>query len=188
MNIISNRNTLKICYSCTNMFKILNNQNKCLIKKSQVGNQRTNELACNYRNKEDCLVGRMCNSKKVVNQSTIFPIENSSEERANIGISAGNWKQRFYNYKHTFPTLNSEIKQPYEDSFGVWEIGIQSQKLSGGLLKNNLLLEASRVDVTFTRKKKATLDENLLAKWIIEINSYVNYGIKIDLNSYEKGL
>ena len=54
-----------------------------------IDNLRTNKLLCNYRNK-DCLMGGICNSKKMVDQVTIFPMENSKEERFHIGISAGN--------------------------------------------------------------------------------------------------
>ena len=48
----------------------------------------------------------MCNSEK----ATIFPTENSKEENLYIGISAGNWKQRFYNHRHSFwnPLLRNQ--------------------------------------------------------------------------------
>ena len=54
----------------------------------------------------------MCNSKKVVYQSTIFPIENS-KEKIYIGVSARNWKQRYYNHRHSFynPLLRNQTAQ-----------------------------------------------------------------------------
>ena len=52
----------------------------------------------------------MCNSKKVDNQATIFPGENSKEERIYIGISAENWKQMFFNKRHSF--LNPLLRKP----------------------------------------------------------------------------
>ena len=50
-------------------------------------------------------MGGMCNSEKVVYQANIFPMENSKEEKVDIRISAGNWKQRFYNHRHSFSNL-----------------------------------------------------------------------------------
>ena len=65
-----------------------------------IDNQQTNKLLCNCRNKEDCHMV-ISNSKKVVNHTTIFLMENS-KEKVYMGISAGNWKQRFYNNRHSF--------------------------------------------------------------------------------------
>ena len=66
------------------------------------------------------------------------------------------------------PLANS-TKQPYQDSFGVWEIGTYIHKLRGGLnlLKKNLpLREVSMVDVTFAWKKRSTsLDINLVGNY-----------------------
>ena len=53
--------------------------NKNLIDKSLINNHRTNKLLCNCRNEEDYPMGGMCNSEKVVNQASIFPLENSKE-------------------------------------------------------------------------------------------------------------
>ena len=81
LNKISERNKLKICYSCANnISNIIYNHNNNLIDKSQIGNQRTNKLLCNCRNKEDCPMGGMCNSEKVVERANIFPTENSLED------------------------------------------------------------------------------------------------------------
>ena len=67
---IFSRNTLKISYSCTiNIFKIIYNHNKNLRDKSVIDNQRTNKLLFNGRDKEDCPMGGMCNSKKEVDQA-----------------------------------------------------------------------------------------------------------------------
>ena len=91
--MIFNRNTLKINYSCAdNISNIRYYDNKNLIDKSIIDDQRTNKFVCNCGNKEDCLVGGMYNSEDVVNQATIFPMENIKEERIYIGIFAGNRK------------------------------------------------------------------------------------------------
>ena len=62
--------------------------------------------SCNCRSKGECPLGGRCNSKNVVYQTWISPIErNNNGERVYIGISAGNWKQRLYNYRHSFSNL-----------------------------------------------------------------------------------
>ena len=43
-----------------------------------------------------------CNSENVVYQATILPKENETDKKIYIGISAGNWKQRLYNHRHSF--------------------------------------------------------------------------------------
>ena len=52
---------------------------KNLIDKSLIDNQQTNNLFCNCRNKEDCPMEGMCNSKKMVYQANILPMENSKQ-------------------------------------------------------------------------------------------------------------
>ena len=91
-----------------NIFEIIYNHNKNFIDKLLIDNQQTNKLLCNSKNKEDYLMRGICDLKKVVDQATIFPMDNIKEEKVYIGISAGNWKQRFYNNRHSFS--NSLIK------------------------------------------------------------------------------
>ena len=88
-----------------NISKIIHNHNKNLIDKLLIDNQQTNKLLCNCRNKEDCTMRGMYNSKKVGCQATIFHWKNSclvahflSEVKVYIGIPAEYGKQRFYNY------------------------------------------------------------------------------------------
>ena len=49
--------------------------------------------------------GRKVLLQNVVYEANIFPMESSNEEKVYIGISAGNWKEWFYNYKHPFTNL-----------------------------------------------------------------------------------
>ena len=49
-----------------NISKIIDNHNKNSIDKSLILNQRTNKSLLNCRNKEDCPMGGMRNSEKVV--------------------------------------------------------------------------------------------------------------------------
>ena len=104
LNKIYYKNTQRICCPCTNnISNIVYNQNKNLVDKSLIDNQRTNKLLSNCSNKEDCLIRGMGNSEKVVYQATIFPMET-----VYIEISFGNWKQRFYNHRHSFFQLRSQ--------------------------------------------------------------------------------
>ena len=77
--------------------------------KSLIDNQRTSKVLCNCRNKENCPMEGMCNSEKVVFQASNFHMEDCKEEKVYIGISAGNWKQRFCN-RHSFsnPLLRNQ--------------------------------------------------------------------------------
>ena len=65
----------------------------------------------------------MRNSEKVVDQATIFPMENRKVERVYIGISAGNRKLRFYNDSQSFFQLSTQKANNYQGVFPVWEIG-----------------------------------------------------------------
>ena len=62
----------------------------------------------------------LCNSEKVIYQATIFLIENRKEESVYIENSAENWKQRFYNHKHTFS--NSLLRNQTALSRWFWRL------------------------------------------------------------------
>ena len=74
--------------------------------------------SCNCRSKgEYPLIGR-CNSKNVVYQACISPMEhNNDEEMVYIDISAGNWKQRLYNHIHSFSNPRLENQTPLSKHF-----------------------------------------------------------------------
>ena len=78
---------------------------------------RTKIVHCNCRNKEECPMGGRCNSENVVYQTNIFPNGNCKEEKVYTGISAENWKQRFFNRDNS--SLNLETKQPNRGGLGV---------------------------------------------------------------------
>ena len=101
---IFNRNTVKISYSCTkNMYNILSNHNKRLLNELITRDRNPDMKSCNSRNKEECLLGGRCNSRNVIYQACISLMEQQRDgERVYIEISAGNWKQRCYNHKHSF--------------------------------------------------------------------------------------
>ena len=102
---IFNRNTIKISYSCTNsMHSVLNNHNRRLLDKLDRNSERPNEVSC--RRKGECPLGRWCDSKNVIYQVRISPMEHNSDgERVYIGISTGNRKLRLYNHRHSFSNL-----------------------------------------------------------------------------------
>ena len=51
-----------------------------------------------------------CNSENVLYQASIFPMENRSYARVYVVFSAGNWKQRLYDNRHSFinPLLKNQ--------------------------------------------------------------------------------
>ena len=100
---ILHRKTLKISFSCTkNIFEIINNHNKDIIRKSHDrtnnnnnnnkgdndnnNTSRHNECNCKTRNK--CPMNELCNSENIVYQGIIYPKENVKNTKTYIGISS----------------------------------------------------------------------------------------------------
>ena len=104
LNWILNGNTIKISYSCTkNMYNILSNHNRRLQNELITRDRNSDVGSCNCRSKEECPLGGRCNPRNVVYQACLSPIEHKRDgERVYVGISAGNWKQRLYNHRHSF--------------------------------------------------------------------------------------
>ena len=80
---IFNRKTLKITYSCTkNIFQIINNHNKEVIKEFQDrtnndnNNNNSKQNECNCKTRNDCPINGLCNLNNVVYQGTIYPKDN----------------------------------------------------------------------------------------------------------------
>ena len=130
---IFNRNTVKISYSCTkNMYNILSNHNKRLLNELITRDRNPDVESCNCRNKEECLLGGHCHSRNVIYQACISPMEQQRDrERVYIGISAGNWKQRWYNYKHSFSNPKLRYQTALSKYFGALRIGSYLHKLNG---------------------------------------------------------
>ena len=125
---IFNRNTVKISYSCTkNMYNILSNHNKRLLNELITRDRNPDVKSCNCRNKEECPLGGHCTSRNVVYQACISPMEQQKDgERVYIGISTGNWKQRWYNHKHSF----SNPKLRYQTVLSKYFWGLKDKGLS----------------------------------------------------------
>ena len=129
---IFNRNTMKISYSCTkNMYYILSNHKR--LPNELITRDRNPDVeSCNYRNKEVCPLGGRCNSRNAVYQACISPMEQQRDgERVYIGISAGNWKQRDYNHKHSFSNPKLRYQTVLSKYFGTLRIGGYLHKLNG---------------------------------------------------------
>ena len=93
------------------MHNILNNHNWRLLDELIKNGGRPDVASCNCRSKGECPLGRRCNSRNVVYQACISPMEHNNDgERVYIGISAEYWKQRLYNHRHSFsnPRLRNQ--------------------------------------------------------------------------------
>ena len=80
---IFNRNTVKISYSCTkNMNNILSNHNRLL--NELIAKDRSPDVPSrNCKSKEECPLGGRCNSRNVVYQACISPIEHKKKKKKN---------------------------------------------------------------------------------------------------------
>lgn len=69
---------------------------------------------------EFCPVERKCRASNSIYQATIHPKENKLNNHIYIGISGGEWKQRLYKHRHSFP--NPRLKHQTALSKKVWEL------------------------------------------------------------------
>ena len=111
------------------MHNILNKHNRRLLTELIVNGGGQEVASCNCRSKEDCPLGRRCNSRNVVYRACISLMEHNNDgERVYIGISAGNWKQRLYNHRYSFS--NPRLKNQTALSKYFWNLkdqGLTSQ-------------------------------------------------------------
>ena len=84
---ILNRKTLKISYSCTeNIFQIINNHNKEIIKEfhdrtNNNNNDNSKQNECNCKTRKNCPMNGLCNLDNVVYQGIIYPKENVKDRK-----------------------------------------------------------------------------------------------------------
>ena len=111
-----NRKTLKISYSYTkNIFQIINNHNKVIIKEfhdrtnnnndnnnNNNNNNNSKQNECNCKTRMNCPMNVLCNLDNVVYQEIIHPKENVKDRKTYIGISSTKWKSRYTNHKFSF--------------------------------------------------------------------------------------
>ena len=104
---IFNRKTLKISYSCTkNIFQMINNHNKLIIKEFQDrtnnNNNNSKQNECNCKTRVYCPMNGLCNLDNVVYQGILYPKENVKDRKTYIGTSSMKWKFRYYNHIFSF--------------------------------------------------------------------------------------
>ena len=154
---IFNRNTVKISYSCIkNMYNILSNHNRRLLNELTTRDRNPNVESCNSRNKEKCPLGGRCTTMNVVYQACISPMEQQKDrERVYIGISAGNWKQRWYSHRHSF----SNPKHRYQTALSKYFWGLKDQGLSPQI-KWKIIRHSSAAN-SFNGRCNLCLDEKI---------------------------
>ena len=124
---------MKISYSCTkNMYNILSNHNKRLLNELITKDRNPDVGSCNCRNKEECPLGGRCNSRNVVYQAYISPMDSKRMGRESIWESLreiGNKDGTTTNLH--FPTQNLYTRLLYQNIFGALRIRGYLHKLSG---------------------------------------------------------
>ncbi|KAJ8033377.1 hypothetical protein HOLleu_23596 [Holothuria leucospilota] len=97
LQIIFNRNTLKISYSCMpNMKSIVDAHNKKILK-AQMPAPETDP--CNCRAKQDCPLDGKCKATSIVYQATV---KSDNYEETYVGLTEGNFKLRLANHQQSF--------------------------------------------------------------------------------------
>ena len=104
-----------------------------------------------YKNFSSC-----CTTRNVVYQACISPMEQQRDgERIYIGISAGNWKQRWYSHRHSF----SNPKLRYQTALLKYFWGLKDQGLSPQI-KWKILRHSSAAN-SFNGRCNLCLDEKI---------------------------
>ena len=85
-----------------NIFQIINNHNKEIIKEFQDrtnnnNNNNSKQNECNCKTRNNCPMNGLCNLNNVVYQGIIYPKENVKDKKTYIGISSMKWKIRYAN-------------------------------------------------------------------------------------------
>ena len=124
---IFNRKTLQISYSSTkNIFQIINNHNKEIIKEFQDRannndhNSKQNEYNCKTRN--NCPMNGLCNLNNVVYLGMIYPKVNIMDRKTYIEFPPRNGKLDTQITNILSPTNIWNTKQPNLSNSGVWKI------------------------------------------------------------------
>ena len=123
---LSNRKTLKISYSfMRNIFQIINNHNKEIIKEfhdrtnnsnnNNINNSKQNECSCKTRN--NCPMNGLCNLDIIVYQGIIYPKENVTDRKTYTGISSTKWKYRYANQIFSFSHEHLKIQTALSEHF-----------------------------------------------------------------------
>lgn len=93
---IFNRNTLKLSYSCSkNMGRIIKSHNKKITT-----TQKSENLDCNCRQKQNCPLNGKCRQKNVI-YKCVASVPNKPD-KVYIGLTEGEWKKRHSGHKTSF--------------------------------------------------------------------------------------
>ena len=122
-----NRKTLKISYSCTkNIFQIINNHNKEIIKEFQDrtnnnnnNNNNSKQNECNCKTRNNCPMNGLCYLKKYISRNYL-PKRDINDRKTYIGISSTKWKIRYAYHKYSF--FHEHLKHQTARSKHFWSL------------------------------------------------------------------
>ena len=110
---ISNKNMLKVSYSCSqNMTQIINSHNK-KVKQTK----KEESLSCNCRQKNDCPMDGKCRTMNTV-YKCIASVP-TKPDKSYIGLSEDEWQKRYYDHRKLF--RNQRYQSETMLSSYVWE-------------------------------------------------------------------
>ena len=149
---ISNRNTIKISYSCmSNTKQIIDNHNKRLLNSS--GNTSVpadntkNNKTCNCRQKNACPLNGNCLQSSVVYQATVTRNDNNTAETY-IGLTENDFKMRYRN--HTASFRHTRLRNSTELSKHIW-----TTLFHGALFHQAHPTTAQARDATYASRKNS---------------------------------
>ena len=100
---IFNKNNMKVSYSCTdNLQTIIKKHNRKILETSKTPSTENN---CNCRKKYDCPLKNNCLTSSVVYNANVTT-ENDTTGKNYIGLTEGNFKQRYMQHKLSFRNRN----------------------------------------------------------------------------------
>ena len=163
---IFNKKTLKISYSCTkNIFQIVNNHNKEIIKefqdqtnnnnKKKKNNNDSKQNECNCKTRMNCPMNGLCNLDNVVYQGIIYSKENVKDRKTYIGISSTKWKSRYANHKFSF--FLEHLKNQTALSKHFWSL--KNKGLTPEIQWS--ILKKSNISKCFDRRYNLCLEEKI---------------------------
>lgn len=158
---IFNRNTLKVSYSCMpNVAAVIASSNKRLTNNR---NMNTGAKPCNCRDKRNCPLNGLCQSRSIVYKAQVISTETGMTKEY-IGLTEPPFKQRLANHTMSFKHEKYEnrtelskyawsLKRRGEDFNIRWSILQKTQAYSNISKRCNLCL-AEKVQIIMADKEK----------------------------------
>ena len=138
---IFHRKTFKISYSCTkNIFQIINNHNKEIIKgfhdrtnnnNNNNNNNKSKQNECNCKTQINCPMNGLCNLDNVVYQGIIYPKENVKDKKK-IEVDTCwqiNKPSNICSFHFTFSTYHSVRFNSFLLALYYWYIELFTRKI-----------------------------------------------------------